>query len=213
MPHKEDDEMNALFQLHWSLHRSTLLISFALIALFTVLFYDRLSALTNLTLAITISASSARMSFELLKHNNRLLLYALPISRKTIIKSVYLVNFIICTACFLIVVPAQIYTGLLHDSLFTYVFAWSGFYCGCLLGTLFFIIVYLDDAKSDKGIVALFTLVAGFAVAFVPHTMLSFFLAHPLKWLLLAITPTSVLIAYYLLMQHGAKKFARREPL
>lgn len=204
--------MRALVQLHWSIHRSSPLFTLALIILFSLIFYKQSSEVTNIILAISLAGSSARMSFAPLKGANRYLLYALPIPRTTIIKSVYVVNFLICTAVFLCVAPMQIVSGVLQDSLFTYVFAWSGFYCGCLLGTLLFVIIYLDHPESDTSVVGLFTLFAGFALTFAPHTLLSFLVDGPAKWLFVAVTPVTLFIAYYIFMQRGVKKFNQLEP-
>lgn len=204
--------MRALVQLHWSIHRSSILFTLALITLFNLFFYKQSSEVTNILLAISLAGGSARMSFAPLKGTNRHLLYALPIPRTTIVKSVYVVNFLISTVVFLLVAPMQIVSGLLQDSLFTYVFAWSGFYCGCLLGTLLFVIIYLEHTDSGNSVVAFITLFSGFALTFAPHTLLSFFVDSSAKWLFVAITPISILIAYYMLMQRGVKKFTQLEP-
>ncbi|MER1984811.1 MAG: ABC-2 transporter permease [Solibacillus sp.] len=203
--------MKAILQLHWSMHHSLLLFCFAFVALFLGFFITAPSEISLLTMAIIFSGSSARNSLAILKQNNsQQLLYTMPIPHTAIIKSLYIVNFSICTAVFLLVAPSQFYNGFLNNSLFTYVFAWIGFYCGCLLGTLFLLIIYLDDAKIDNGFVAFFTLLASIGFTFIPHTILSFATDGPVKWLLVFITPFIALIIYYLLMQNGVKRFANR---
>ncbi|MER2105619.1 MAG: ABC-2 transporter permease [Solibacillus sp.] len=203
--------MKAILQLHWSMHHSLLLFCFAFVALFLGFFITAPSEISLLTMAIIFSGSSARNSLAILKQNNsQQLLYTMPIPRTAIIKSLYIVNFSICTAVFLLVAPSQFYNGFLNNSLFTYVFAWIGLYCSCLLGTLFLLIIYLDDAKIDNGIVTFFTLLASIGFTFIPHTILSFATDGTVKWLLVFITPFIALIIYYLLMQNGVKKFANR---
>lgn len=205
--------MNALLQLQWSMHKGMLLftIIFAIVLSF---FYDFATEISLLIFALIVSMNNIATSKRFLTENDGyLLIYSMPIARTTIIKSLYVFNFLFCTFVFVLLAPAQLYNGFVKQDFYLYTGALFGFYGACLLGTAFQLSFQLENLKKDQMFESTLSMVVGLMIVVIPHLAICWIDHEPSFWLRVLIMPISSVIVYFQLMQKSMKKFSLIEQL
>lgn len=206
--------MNALLHLQWSLHKSKLLFCLLGIGLITYFFHDSGTEMSLVTFALVFAANSIDSTKRMLTDNNgQLSIYSMPIARQTIIKNLYIVNFVFCTAIFALILPAQLYSGIKSEDLAMYVMAFTGFYGGCLIGTAFHLSFQLKNIAHASTSESFLSSIAGIMLILIPHMGICLIPHEPSFSLRLLIMPTISIVLYIYLAKRGIKKFADRELL
>ncbi|MER1984810.1 MAG: ABC-2 transporter permease [Solibacillus sp.] len=204
--------MNALLHLQWSMHKSKLLFFLIGISLITYFFHNAGTEMSLVTFALVFSANSIDITKRMLTDNNgQLSIYSMPIARQTIIKNLYIVNFIFCTIIFALILPAQIYSGVKSEELNMYLITFAGFYGGCIIGTAFHLAFQLKNIKNTSTSELFLSSIGGIMLILIPHMGISFIPHEPSFWLRLLIMPTISVGLYMYLAKRGIKKFADRE--
>lgn len=202
--------MKALLQLQWSLHKSTLLFFIIGIGIIAYFFHDAESEMSLVTFALVFSMSSISNRI-FTSQNTQYVLYSMPISQQTLIKSLYVTNFVICTVIFSLILPIQIYSGLVYDSLNAYIITLTGFYGGCLIGMAFHLSFQLQNIDNDSSLESFLSCITGMMLISLPHMAITSISHEPTFWLRLLVMPAISLILYVYLMHRGIKKFSDRE--
>lgn len=206
--------MKALLQLQWSLHKSSIWLTITAVLILGFLFYNNVNEMALISFALAFTINSVTLSKRIFTDSRtELLLYAMPISRATLIKNLYVTNFLLCSIIYLLILPMQIVGGLAHNELTSYSIALFGFYGGSLIGTAYHLSFQLKDLSEDSWLDSLLSIGAGMFVIVVPHMLLSFIEHAPTFWLRLLIMPIVSLILYRYLMNRGIRKFSDRELL
>lgn len=206
--------MKALLQLQWSMHKSSLFLCISIIAILGYFFHDMASEMSLVTFALAFSINNASISREIFTNNNsQLLLYTLPIERSALIQNLYITSFFYCTVVYLLILPIQIYSGLAHQDLASYMTTIAGFYGVSLISSAFNLSHQLQYLKKESTLNSLLSLGAALFVVLIPHMFLSFISHEPSFYLRLLFMPTFSVLLYCYLTKRGIKKFSNRELL